>query len=151
MALATRPKPNVSHKKRQAQHHRHSKHYLRPYWPYLPMLAVVAGGVIVNALWSAGHLPGVTSGSATLSSLETSGSLSRIQALSGSQATGALDVVILISSVAFAAFVFRHSRRLNRLLREGETFMYRYAWVDVATVLVFTVGFVLTRPVGLIR
>jgi hypothetical protein len=52
MALATRPKPTVHHKKRRAQHHRHSKHYLKAYWPYLPMLMVVVVGLAINSLWA---------------------------------------------------------------------------------------------------
>ncbi len=54
MALATKPKPKPSlqHKKRQAKHHRHSKQYVKSYWPYLPMLLVVAIGIAVNSFWS---------------------------------------------------------------------------------------------------
>lgn len=48
MALATRPKPSVHHKKRQGTHHRHSKPYLKTYWPYIPMLLIVGLGMFVN-------------------------------------------------------------------------------------------------------
>ena len=52
MALATRPKPTVQAKKRRAQHHRSkSKHYVKPYLPYLPMLGVAGIGLAVNSLW----------------------------------------------------------------------------------------------------
>lgn len=59
MALATRPKPKIQHKKRQARHHRHSKHYLKTYLPYLPMALIVALGIAVNSLWSHGSVLGV--------------------------------------------------------------------------------------------
>ena len=52
MALTTRPQPTISHKKRRSQHHRHSKPYLKTYWPYLPMLVIVATGLFVNSVWS---------------------------------------------------------------------------------------------------
>jgi hypothetical protein len=52
MALATRPKPKTYHKKRQAQHHRLSKRYLKSYWPYLPMLLIVGVGLAINSLWA---------------------------------------------------------------------------------------------------
>ena len=52
MALATRPKPTTSTRKRQAQHHRRSKRYMKPYWPYLPMLMIVGVGLAVNSLWA---------------------------------------------------------------------------------------------------
>jgi uncharacterized protein YkwD len=58
MALATRPKPKTHHKKRQALHHRHSKPYLKAYWPYLPMLCIVALGLAVNSVWSNAHVLG---------------------------------------------------------------------------------------------
>ncbi len=61
MALATRPKPTVHHKKRQAKHHRHSKHYLKSYWPYLPMLLIVGIGLLVNSAWSASSVLGIKS------------------------------------------------------------------------------------------
>ncbi len=52
MALATRSKPPAHYKKRQAQHHRRTRRYMKPYWPYLPMLLIVVVGLAVNSLWS---------------------------------------------------------------------------------------------------
>ena len=54
MALSTKPKPKAPahNKKRQAGHHRQSKQYAKSYWPFLPMLLVVALGIMVNSLWS---------------------------------------------------------------------------------------------------
>ncbi len=48
MALATRPKPTAHLKKRTGGHHRHSKHYLKPYWPYLPMLGILGVGLVIS-------------------------------------------------------------------------------------------------------
>lgn len=50
MSLTTKARPTSHSKKRQAGHHRHSKNYLKTYWPYLPMAAIVASGVFVNSL-----------------------------------------------------------------------------------------------------
>ncbi len=62
MAIATRSKRTTSHyKKRSGRHHRHSKTYLKTYWPYLPMLLIVGIGIAVNALWSAGGVLGTSS------------------------------------------------------------------------------------------
>ena len=52
MALATRPKPKIHARKRQAAHHRQNKQYLKSYWPYLPMLLIVGLGLMVNSAWS---------------------------------------------------------------------------------------------------
>jgi len=145
MALATRPKPTVSHKKRQAGHHRHSKHYLKPYWPYLPIAAIVAAGAIVNAMWSAGILPGVSQASTTAAA---GGQVTRIQAVAGAQAGQVLAVVIIVSGAAAALFAYRHGRLLHRYLVKGEAFVYEHSWLDITAVLVCTVGFILTRNGG---
>lgn len=51
MAIASRPKPKAGHhKKRTAAHHQQTKHYVKSYWPYLPMLAVLAIGLLVNSM-----------------------------------------------------------------------------------------------------
>jgi hypothetical protein len=48
MTLAVRPKPSVHHKKRVGQHRKHDKHYAKAYWPYLPLIAVFAIGLLAN-------------------------------------------------------------------------------------------------------
>jgi uncharacterized protein YkwD len=53
MALTTnRPKKTTLHKKRQASHHKRSKHYMKAYWPYIPILAVLGLGLVVNTVWN---------------------------------------------------------------------------------------------------
>jgi hypothetical protein len=42
MALATRGKPTVHHKKRIGEHQRRNKEFKKTYWPYLPLLGVAA-------------------------------------------------------------------------------------------------------------
>ncbi|HET7059990.1 MAG TPA: CAP domain-containing protein [Candidatus Saccharimonadales bacterium] len=62
MTFVNQPKRNSSHhKKRAGQHHRHSDHYLKTYWPYLPMLLIVGLGLIVNSLWSHQNVLGASS------------------------------------------------------------------------------------------
>ena len=144
MALATRPKPSVHHKKRQAGHHRHSKTYIRPYWPYLPMLAIVGTGVLVNKMWNAATLADPTG------SLSAAQPVARIQTLTNDQSSAILAAAIVITAITFAVFVVRHWYRLHRLINKGETFVSHHAWLDIATVFVFTAGFILTRPNGII-
>jgi uncharacterized membrane protein YidH (DUF202 family) len=147
MALATRPKPTVHHKKRQARHHRHSKHYLKAYWPYIPVLAIMGTGVAVNRLWLTG---GTTSLKTALSvNPQLSGqSVARIQTLTGSQATWTVAVVSFIAGVALGLFILRDWYRLHRLINRGEHFIYKHRWFDLALVLVFTAGFVLANAAG---
>jgi hypothetical protein len=51
--VAQKPKREKTHqKKRDGRHHNTSaKHYRKHYWPYLPLLAIVALGFAVNAMW----------------------------------------------------------------------------------------------------
>lgn len=54
MALTTRKRPPAHlHRKRTGTHRSHGKHYLKPYWPYLPLLMIVLVGLAINAAWSA--------------------------------------------------------------------------------------------------
>ncbi|HET8991664.1 MAG TPA: CAP domain-containing protein [Candidatus Saccharimonadales bacterium] len=50
MSLTAKPRVTAHSKKRQGGHHRHSKSYIKAYWPYLPMVAIVASGVFINSL-----------------------------------------------------------------------------------------------------
>lgn len=52
MALTAKPKKPVHHRKRQAGHHKHSKRYVKTYWPYLPMLVIVGAGILVSSFWT---------------------------------------------------------------------------------------------------
>lgn len=50
MAVATKPKPKQTHhKKRSAAHHKQNKQYVKHYWPYLPMILVIAAGLFINS------------------------------------------------------------------------------------------------------
>ena len=44
----TRP-TSTTHKKRRGDHHRQSKHYLKVYWPYVPMLFIVMIGLFFGS------------------------------------------------------------------------------------------------------
>ncbi len=54
MVLATKPSrpTNLHHRKRHGEHHKKSQHYTKPYWPYLPLLAIVGLGIVINMVWS---------------------------------------------------------------------------------------------------
>lgn len=66
MAFATKPKKrSAHHKKVQAHHHHHNKHYLKHYWPYLPMLMVIAVGIFINSLWTNPGVLGISTNYST--------------------------------------------------------------------------------------
>jgi uncharacterized membrane protein YidH (DUF202 family) len=138
MALATRPRPKVQHRKRVAQHHKHTPHYLKAYWPYLPMLAIVGFGAFANKTLD-------QSGLYTAASLNNAGSTTRIEAMAGQHSGLALGLVIIMAGVAMAILLFNHWFRIQRTLNRGEAFIAHHPWIDVCLVLLVTAGVLLTR------
>jgi len=57
MTLTKPPQPRrpVNHRKRTGQHHKQSGHYAKPYWPYLPIFAVLSVGILFNSLLNHAH------------------------------------------------------------------------------------------------
>lgn len=54
----TKPKPrrlSAEHRKRLGQHHHHTHHYVKTYWPYLPMVAILMVGVVANSWLAQAH------------------------------------------------------------------------------------------------
>ncbi|HSW85686.1 MAG TPA: hypothetical protein VLF79_03710 [Candidatus Saccharimonadales bacterium] len=146
MALATRRAPNVHHKKRVAQHHKHGKSYVKTYLPYLPLL-VVGLSIVINKIWYI-LSPGINSGLVN-SSVGDSLSLTRIQVLTGDYGQTMLVGIIAISTLAFTVLVSGHSRRLHLLLSQGEKFVYKHPWLDFGCLVISCAGLILTRPNGI--
>jgi hypothetical protein len=50
MTLAkSKPKrPSLDHRKRHGNHHRHSRDYVKTYWPYLPIITILVGGLVIG-------------------------------------------------------------------------------------------------------
>jgi uncharacterized protein YkwD len=48
LAKAKPKRPTSTHRKRTAQHHSRGNHYMRTYWPYLPIAAIVTLGLVFN-------------------------------------------------------------------------------------------------------
>lgn len=97
MAIATKTKPRTtSSKKRAAQHHKHSKNYVKSYWPYLPMVALVAGGIFMNSLLG-------NQRSAVLGSQSNVSALSLLDATNQDRATDKLTMLQLNMQLQAAA------------------------------------------------
>lgn len=54
MVLVNTPKRTapLHHKKRTGQHHKQTRRYEKPYWPYLPILLVIVFGLCLSSVWS---------------------------------------------------------------------------------------------------
>lgn len=44
-----------NHRKRVGQHHNHTRHYMKAYWPYLPVFAVLGLGILLNGYLGRQH------------------------------------------------------------------------------------------------
>ena len=142
MALATRPKPKVHHRKRQAEHHHKGKLYLKTYWPYLPMLAIVAIGAYVNkSLYASGSFTTATG------AIGNGVGSSRIQNIVGDQASWIYLCLLGLTAIAFMYFIGSHYRRFHKMINKGERYLSKHPSVDISVVLLITIGFILTRGV----
>lgn len=90
--------PNVTHKKRRGDHHRHSKHYLKVYWPYVPMLLIVAIGLFLGS--PARTNPGGVLAYAT--EMSSSGLLSSTNSRRAANGKSALSINSALTSAAQA-------------------------------------------------
>jgi hypothetical protein len=52
LAVKSKPSATIHHKKRVGAHHRQTKHYAKPYWPYLPVAFIIAVGILANSSWT---------------------------------------------------------------------------------------------------
>lgn len=43
-----RRQPTAQQRRMQGMHHKRTKHYMQPYWPYLPIFAVLGIGILAN-------------------------------------------------------------------------------------------------------
>jgi uncharacterized membrane protein YidH (DUF202 family) len=142
MALATRPKPKTAHRKRVAQHHKHTPHYLKTYWPYLPALAVIGAGLMANKwleqsdslLRATANLQGVIQPT-------------RIEAITGDTNGLALAIVLIITGLAAGVLLFQHWFRIQRVLNRGEAFAVKHPLIDLVLVVIITAGVLLSRQV----
>ena len=125
MAISAKPRPGQVHKKLKAGHHRHTKSYMKTYWPYLPILAIVALGLVINHFW---HLSASAQPQASLSSYSN---YSIIESF--------------ICVAALAVFLLRHAFAWHKVLVKGEEFATKHPMLDVGLVLVATIGLLLAH------
>lgn len=137
MAVSSRkrPKTTVSHKKRRGTHHKRNDAYLKTYWPYIPMLAIVAAGVYLNSKWMVESDQVV---SATYAP-------TRIEAMIGSQSEVAVLLIVAMTAIAATVFITQHWFRIRRLINRGEMWAVKHPLLDILLVAVCTVGVILTR------
>lgn len=130
MVIATKPrtKQTVHHKRRAGKHHPQTKHYMKTYWPYLPMIGVAA---LVNS---------VVGASTVASTTDTS----RLQAWTN---TGpAVTLAVLGLTMILATYIVsKHALAWRRALVRGEQFFVHHHKADFVLAAVVMAGVVVTR------
>jgi hypothetical protein len=106
------------------------------------MLAIIGLGAFLNkALYNSPPAPLSSAGAA----LAQSGNSSRLQGLFGNSSSKVFLIALAITAVAFSIFILTYWYRLYRYINKGELFIIRHPAWEIATVSIFTVGYILTR------
>ncbi len=120
MSLTTKPRPVTSHKKIKGGHHRHSKSYVKTYWPYIPILAIIGLGILINSVWH-------TTYTISLSSYTY------------------YDVIeSSVGVLALSIFLLRHAFAWHKVLIRGEDFITKHPLLDICLVTLAVSGLVLS-------
>jgi len=127
----------MHHKKRSGQHQKQTKHYLKTYWPFLP---IVAGGFIANVILEA------TMQASSVSIPASIAYPTRLDVWTNANTSLVIIVLALVIGAA-ALFITRHTRAWQRALVKGEGFILHHKSLDLLLVSVIVVGFVITRTV----
>ncbi|MGH7234013.1 MAG: hypothetical protein ACREF7_01010 [Candidatus Saccharimonadales bacterium] len=122
MSLTVKPRPGEVHKKIKASHHHVNKRYLKPYWPYLPIIAIVGAGFYVAGSWHS--TPSLTAFS-YYGVLESS-----------------------IGVAALAIFLLRHAFAWHKVFIRGEQFISKHPMMDIGLVSLAVVGLLLAHHGG---
>ncbi len=114
-------KTSNTNKKISGSHHRHSKAYLKAYWPYLPIGMIVGLGFLVNHIWKGSSNVSLTSYT-YYDLLESS-----------------------IALFALAIFFLRHAFAWHKVLIKEEQFAVKHPYLDIMLVTIAVVGLLLSH------
>jgi uncharacterized membrane protein YidH (DUF202 family) len=112
------------------------------------MLAVVAGGALLNRALYGSSSPTTSAGAAIGGQTTASLGSSRIQNLFGTQSDKIFVAALILTAAILVIFVVSHWYRLHRLITKGEAYIISHPRLEIGAVFIITVGFVLTRAVA---
>ncbi len=130
-------RPTVTHKKRHGQHQKQTKHYLKTYWPYIPLLIVADA---INALISMFTVH---------SSLKDTASIATPTRLQFWMHTS-YSTTLVVCGMAFAGMMYvflRHAKAWRRVVISGEHFIVEHHMIDVGIIGFSLLGIIVTRSV----
>jgi len=124
MTLVKTKKRITTHQKKVAgSHHRKSQHYTKTYWPYLPIVAILAGSAAISQFF-------VTSPLVNFVSPTDSGQASVV----GGSLYLWLMYAAIISLIVW--FSIRHIKRIKKLILASEHVLAKHYLLDVVLAVV---------------
>jgi len=131
MSVQTKQRPSINEKKIKAHHHRHSKNYLKTYWPYIPILIIIGTGLTIHSYW---HL--------------TTPMISSTIKLDNYSFYSVLESSIGI--IALAIFMLRHAFAWHKVFIKGENFVAIHPYLDILLVTIATLSLLINHNPAII-
>ena len=124
MSLTPKTRPNAAHRQIHAAHHRKSKHYLKTYWPYIPVVMIIGLGVVLALNWH-------------------NAQPAKVQSLTAYSYYNILESSIGL--MALALFLLRHAFAWHKVFIKSESFALKHPLFDIALVSLAVVGLLLSH------
>lgn len=107
-------KISIAAKKRYGNHHRKVSSYNKTYWPYIPLVALIASTLFIATR------------------IKSSATAASISSASNHTTLGVIAVVTVIFFLLAIIFLLRSFRRINKLYIKGEQILLKHYWIDFA-------------------
>ncbi len=127
MVSKIKPSSNINERKIKAQHHKHSKSYLKTYWPYIPIVSIISLGVIIHIIYQR-------------KTLSSNVNLTNYSFLSILEST--------LGLLALTIFLLRHAFAWHKVFVKGEEFATKHPYLDILLVTIATIGILLNHSIA---
>ncbi len=116
------------HRKRHGSHQKQTKHFLKVYWPYLP-LAVMT--LVIGVAWLWPHNRGTTLVWSAPAPWQTTARVTTDISSVSSNWPLVSHLLTGLTGFLLAVLLIRHGLTLRRYWRQGERFVRHHGWLDV--------------------
>lgn len=120
--VKNKPRVTANQRKMVGSHHKKNKKYLKTYWPYLPIISILTGSILVSYYLPLSH--------ENKNSLR-SGYSARISSVIGRSNNILLDLMYIIFGCLVIWYALRHFKKLKKLAYEGEEYLAKHYLFDI--------------------
>jgi len=147
--VKTKPKPaNSLHKKRLGEHHKKTSRYNKTYWPFLPVLLMISGGVILTTRINSNVSALDISSNYSYLTNQNVANVTVLQAIMRSPNTAVFSLVVVMFIAAILLLSFRSYRKLKKFFVQTEEVLLKNYAVDFVLALIIVAGLVLTKQLS---